>query len=206
VEIYIKPKKKAEVIAPNGRAYIKDIAEVYSEPALRQRVENIVILEGKKQGTYVVSVLKIIAAISAALPGHNVSNVGETDTLVVIKSKPAKKSSAWAIVKIAFICLILFAGSATAIMAFHTDSQLGAVFQQFHKIFVGEDVEKPLLINIPYSIGLALGIMLFFNHFAGKKFTKEPTPIQVEMEIYETDVEDALIQHIDRQEDKGGNE
>ncbi|MCL2753421.1 MAG: stage V sporulation protein AA [Defluviitaleaceae bacterium] len=206
MEIYIKPKKKAEVISPNGRVYIKDIAEVYTESELRKRVENIVILEGKKQGTYVVSVLKIIEAISAALAGHNVSNVGENDTLVVLKPKPAKKSKSWAVVKIAFICVILFAGSATAIMAFHTDSQLGTVFQQFHKIFVGREVEKPLLINIPYSIGLALGIMLFFNHFAGKKFTKEPTPIQVEMEIYETDVEDALIQHIDRQEDKGGNE
>ncbi|MCL2575780.1 MAG: stage V sporulation protein AA [Defluviitaleaceae bacterium] len=208
MEIYIKPKKKAEIAAINNNLYVKDVAEVYTDAALREKAENVKLTPITKGDTFVISAFDIIKAISAALPSHPISNVGEIDTLVSVAKKPPKKSKIWSFIKIAFICIILFAGSTSAIMAFHTDSQLGTVFKQFHKIFVGEEIEKPLLINIPYSIGLALGIMVFFNHFAGRKFTKEPSPIQVEMEIYEKDIEDALIQHIDREQEnakKGGD-
>ena len=38
-----------------------------------------------------------------------------------------------------------------------------------------------------------MGILIFFNHFKYKKAESDPTPIQVEMEMYEEDLETALI-------------
>jgi len=120
----------------------------------------------------------------------------------MVKPNAPKKRALWRGVKVAAVALVLFMGSATAIMAFHTDSQLGTVFKKYHEIFVGYEVENPYIVNIPYAIGLALGIMVFFNHFVGKRVTREPTPIEVEMELYEQDVEDALIQSISREQEK----
>ena len=201
MEIYIKPKKKAEII---GRDIVKlgDVADVYAPEGLGQKVLSVRLLGLAVKGSYVVSALDMVAAISAALPGHTVVNVGESDTVVMVKPNAPKKRALWRGVKVAAVALVLFMGSATAIMAFHTDSQLGTVFKKYHEIFVGYEVENPYIVNIPYAIGLALGIMVFFNHFVGKRVTREPTPIEVEMELYEQDVEDALIQSISREQEK----
>jgi stage V sporulation protein AA len=205
-EIYIKPKKKAEIVGQDF-ARLKDVADVLVPSSMRagnqKRLESIKLIKSAEDGPYVISVLDMVKSINAAMPGYTVVNLGETDTLVSIKVEaPQKKRRAlWRIIRVAAIALVLFVGSATAIMAFHTDSQLGTVFGQYYKIFFGEQVEKPFIINIPYSIGLALGIMVFFNHFGGRKITAEPTPIQVEMEIYEQDVQDALIENLSRREE-----
>ena len=201
MEIYIKPKKKAEIV---GRDVVTlgDVAEVFAKGGLKTRAENVRLLGSLKTGTYVISVLEVVAAISAALPGHSVNNLGEMDTYVVVKEKPAKRRSLWTWTKVAIVCTVLFVGSATAIMAFHSEAQLGTVFKKFYEMFFGYEVEKPYIITIPYSIGLSVGIMLFFNHFSGKKFTKEPTPIEVEMEKYESDADDAMIQGLSRQKEK----
>ena len=47
---------------------------------------------------------------------------------------------------------------------------------------------------------MAVGIIVFFNHVGGRRLTKDPTPIEVEMKIYETDVNKALIETADRED------
>ena len=78
-------------------------------------------------------------------------------------------------------------------MSFHSDAQMSTVFENYYYIFFNEKVEHPLIIDLPYSLGLALGIIVFFNHFSGKKITEDPTPIEVEMSVYESDVTDNII-------------
>ena len=48
------------------------------------------------------------------------------------------------------------------------------------------------IIEISYSIGLAVGILIFYNHFSNKKASKDPTPLQVEMIKYDKDIANAL--------------
>lgn len=202
-DIYVKPKKKAALI---GKEYVtvKDIADVYSAPDIQKRAENVKLLNTNgSDGVYLVSAIDVVKAITAALPGHTITNLGEMDTMVSVKAKPPKKLPIVKWIKVALVSLVLFVGASSAIMAFHTDSQLGTVFKQYHKMFFGEEVEKPHIITIPYSIGLALGIVVFFNHFAGKRFTKEPTPIEVEMATYEKDVEGAVIDKMSLEEERG---
>lgn len=59
--------------------------------------------------------------------------------------------------------------------------------------FSKKKIENPIIINLPYSIGIAVGIIVFFNHFCGKKITSDPTPIEVEMTEYEKQIEDNII-------------
>ena len=55
------------------------------------------------------------------------------------------------------------------------------------------------ILELSYSIGLTVGIILFFNHIGGRRITKDPTPIEVEMRVYEKDVNNALIETADRE-------
>ena len=49
------------------------------------------------------------------------------------------------------------------------------------------------MIEIAYGVGIALGIIVFYNHFGKMRISDTPTPIQVEMDKYEKDEEESLI-------------
>ena len=152
----------------------------------------------------------IIDAIDKALPGHTINNVGEIDTVVEYSATKKEENKILQNLKVVIITIILLAGSTTAIMSFHSDAQMSKVFENYYYIFFNERIENPLLLDLPYSIGLALGIIVFFNHFSGKKITSDPTPIEVEMSTYEANVTDNIIdtlntEKIKKEEDKNGN-
>ena len=64
---------------------------------------------------------------------------------------------------------------------------------------MGQKATGITTLEVAYSLGLAIGITLFFNHVGGRRITADPTPIEVEMRIYEKDVDDTLIETADRE-------
>ena len=68
------------------------------------------------------------------------------------------------------------------------------VQQRLHYVISGKHSESPLWIQIPYSIGLGAGMILFFNHWFKKKFNEEPSPLEVEMFKYEEELQRYLAQ------------
>lgn len=195
MDIYIKPNKRARVTGVN-KITIKDVAEVIAPPDVAKKINKMKLVDIKtteKKYSYLVSIMDIIKAINNVFPEHTVNNVGEQDTVVQYVAEKKPDNPFWKWLKIAFVSLVLMAGSSTAIMSFQTDSQIPKVFENYYRIFYGEQNSNPLIINIPYAIGLAVGIIVFFNHFMGKKMTNDPTPIEVEMSVYETDVNDTVL-------------
>jgi stage V sporulation protein AA len=63
----------------------------------------------------------------------------------------------------------------------------------------GIESDRYTSIEIAYSIGLAVGITIFYNHIGGKRLTSDPTPLEVEMRNYESDVNNAIIVMADRE-------
>ena len=84
-------------------------------------------------------------------------------------------------------------------MAFHNDIGIREVFGQIYELLTGQEPQPVTALEIAYSIGLALGILVFFNHIGGRRITSDPTPIEVEMRKYETDVNQALTETADRE-------
>lgn len=196
MDIYIKPVKKAALA---GRVTIGDIAQVSAQNGLEKRIKALKLIEVTEEKSYLISVMDIIERINAAFPGNTVNNVGETDTVVEYKDPNEKPNKLWQGFKAAVVTLLLAAGSATAIMSFHSDAQMSKVFENYYYIFFGEHTQNPMIIHLPYSIGLAVGIVVFFNHFTGRQITKDPTPIEVEMSTYESDVTDNIIDTLNKQ-------
>lgn len=205
-EIYIKPNKKY-LTSSQGAVHISDIAEVYAENGLKKHIDTIKVMDIKndEDKCYLISVMDIVRLIDNALPGHTISNLGEMDTVVEYNKKAGKSNTPWQVIKIVFVSLLLLAGSATAIMSFHSDAQIPTIFENYYYMFFNERVENPAIIDLPYSIGLAVGIIVFFNHFSGKKLTNDPTPIEVEMSVYEKDVTDNIIDNLSTEKNKNGN-
>ena len=84
-------------------------------------------------------------------------------------------------------------------MTFHNDIGIVRVFGQIYEMITGRGSDGVTALEISYSIGLALGIIVFFNHIGGRRITKDPTPIEVEMRVYENDVNQALAETADRE-------
>lgn len=145
----------------------------------------------------VFSVLKIIELIHEEYPNVDVSNEGESDFIVEYIPNPKKPK--WRnVVMTAVLCIIIFFGASFTIMAFNNDIAVNDIFSKFYLQVMGTPSDGVTELEICYSIGLALGIIIFFNHVGHKKITPDPTPIQVEMRKYENDIDTAFIDNAER--------
>ena len=201
MDIYIKPNEKITI---TGRkiVYLKDVGEIWIPGQTTASLENLVVYQIPEdtEKTYLISVIDIIKAITLKFPDATVNNVGEMDILLTYQKQYKQQNKVWLYSKIVFISLILFTGASTSIMSFHSDAQIPKIFQNYYYIFFGEYNDMPLILAIPYTIGLAIGIILFFNHFSKIYVTKDPTPIEIEMTTYEKETNTSIIDALNRKQ------
>lgn len=207
MDIYIKPMEKASIVRKR-EVLLRDVAEVYIGGAKTQEAGRLVVfcIPEEKKKTYLISVLDLIRILHQKYPKASISNLGEMDILIEYQPKPERKNPLWTGAKIAFVSLILFVGAMTTIMCYHSDTQLPLIFQNVYYIFFGENREMPAMLSIPYSIGVGLGIILFFNHFSKATLTDDPTPIEIEMTTYEKETNASVIDYLERQKQQGEGE
>lgn len=197
--LYLKAEQNAEVMEKD--VYVKDIASVYcSDNNVRRKAKELKIYhfrEGERK-RQVISVLKIIELIEKECPEVIVFNMGENTTLIELVNVNKYKGPVQ-MMKLVFVALISFFGTGFTIMAFHNDISINKLFAGVYEMVMGYPSDGYSVLEVSYSIGLALGIVLFFNHVGGRRLTKDPTPIEVEMRVYETEVNKALIETADRE-------
>ena len=153
-------------------------------------------LKNKKQ-IQVISIMKVIAWIHEEYPNVDISNEGEKDYIIEYIPNPEKPKWINALKTVA-LCVVIFFGAAFTIMAFNNDVSVGDVFSKFYRQVMGKESSGVTELEICYSIGLAIGITLFFNHVGSKKITPDPTPMQVEMRKYEKDIDTTFIENAER--------
>ena len=90
----------------------------------------------------------------------------------------------WHILKTSQVVLISFMGAAFSIMAFNNDVGVTKMFSQIYELVTGTKSDGFTVLEFTYSIGIAIGILTFFNHFGKRRFSVDPTPIEVEMRLY----------------------
>ena len=197
--LYLKAERNVEVTEED--VFLKDVAKVYcKDNHIAAKVKAIKIHRfGKdEQKRQVFSILKLIELITKQCPEADVQNMGETDVLVELVNVDKHKGAVQAL-KVVFVACISFFGTAFTIMAFHNDVGINQVFGKVYELVMGQQAPGYSILEFTYSIGLAVGITVFFNHIGGRRITRDPTPIEVEMRIYEEDVNKALIATADRE-------
>lgn len=155
-----------------------------------------------QKGRYLYSVFDVVQLIQQNYPDVEVENLGETD-FIVEYGLNQKGNKIWEWVRTLFVCIIIFFGAAFAIMTFNNDVGVSDVFQKIYHLVTGAESNGFTAIEIGYSIGLPLGILVFYNHFSKKKVTSDPTPLEVEMRLYEQDLNTAIIKDAERRNGKG---
>lgn len=197
--VYLKLEQDCQVI--NRKILLQDVAEIFTTDAvLRKELGNLVLytVKGDKNQKLIFSSMKVIEMIQKQRPGLLVENIGEPDFIVEYKMpEPPKKT--WESVKVIFLALIVFFGSIFTIMTFNMDVSVEKVFTMFYDTVLGENQPHGKIVEITYSIGIAVGVLGFYNHFSGSKNHDDPTPIHIEMRDYEEEMNRAIINDASRE-------
>lgn len=200
--LYIKTDRNIQV--DHIDITLGDVAKLECADAfVKNRLKTLKILkiQADKSNRYIFSVMKVVELIHEIYPKLEVENLGEPDFIVEYES-PAYAKGRWNLAKVVLVCIIIFFGSAFSIMAFNNDVGVNQVFDQIYQLVMGRPSDGFTVLEASYSVGIAVGIIVFYNHFGGKRITKDPTPIEVQMRLYEDDVNTTLIEGCNR---KGTN-
>ena len=182
--IYVRMKRKTTFPV---HSYIKvsDIARLSgTDKQLKQAAEEEVLYELKEADNEyaVIDSFRLIAVLNNRFPEVEWQMIGLTETIICVEQPKRKR---WIPVKLTIAWLILFIGTAMTIMNFHYDVDMMAVHQKLHQVITGEKTAHPLWLQIPYSLGLGIGMVLFLNHWFQKRFNEEPSPLEIELFSYE---------------------
>lgn len=189
--IYMRMKKYV-YITPPKKLTIADVALLTGDQQLVSSCNALTIKEqtSMTNKVQVIEAFTIIQLMQKVDPTIDVQLLGASQSIIYEQKQNNKPK----ILLMLFVWLLLFVGSAMAIMNFHYDVSMQRVHQRLHYLFTGEDTDYPLWLQIPYSIGLGLGMVLFFNHLFKKKFNEEPSPMEIEIHKYQQDI-DQYVQY-----------
>ncbi|WP_316569736.1 stage V sporulation protein AA [Neobacillus sp. YIM B06451] len=195
--VYIRMRNRI-IASQDQEIMIGDIAQVLAPEGMERAIKELSIHQiTKRDSNYVViDAMKIIRKITGLFPGSDIQAIGPAQTLIEVN---IEKRRVLSLPFFILIWLLLFFGSAMAIMNFHDDVSMKDVQSKLYTIITGEVSETPLLFQIPYSFGLGMGMVLFFNHIFKKRINEEPSPLEVEMFNYQQSMDNYVMIHENRE-------
>lgn len=191
--VYLKCDRNVEVQSQD--VFMTDVGSLRCQDSVTAaKLKALKVHHFRKEDTKrcVISTLRLVELMEKECPDISVQIVGEPDVLVEwIDVNRHKGWQQW--MKAALVCLVSFFGTAFTIMAYHNDVGINDVFTEIYRMVMNREPQGLNTLEVSYSVGLAAGIILFFNHVGGRRITKDPTPIEVAMRNYEEDVDKTLI-------------
>ncbi|MGN0389953.1 MAG: stage V sporulation protein AA [Wujia sp.] len=195
--IYISLEPSIMVTSKN--VHIGDIASVFcSDPAVTHAVSKIELFTftESEQGQMVVNAIAIIQEIQKQFKEALIQNIAGPETVVYYRNLSSTRKRQ-GLYKSIFLMLLAFFGTAYSIMSYNGDVGAVDLLQDLYFMFTGMHAENGTTGYtfgiLSYCLGLFLGMLVFFNHGINHKETDDPTPLQVQMRLYERDVNDTIV-------------
>lgn len=188
--IYIRMRNRVQV-KPEESLLLKDVAQIIAGEEI---YEKLLLLPIQKvtpgdHNILIIDVMKVIKFITSIFPEYEIQALGPPQTIIEVIFRRKGMSIPFFIL----VWFLLFFGAALTIMNFHEDVSMRSVQERLYTMITGHTEEKPLLFQIPYSIGIGLGMILFFNHVFKKRINEEPSPLEVEMFNYQQSLDQYVI-------------
>lgn len=188
--LYIRFRKRV-VVKPGEQVKLGRVAQILTEPELEQEIAELVLLEPKQKdgNLLLVDMMQVVKQVKRIAPSLLIEHFGEPHVLIEVAEAERQCHP----VLIGIVWFLLFIGSGLAIMNFHEDVSMPEVHVRIYELLTGERPEHPYWLQIPYSLGIGAGMVLFFNHWFKRKFNEEPSPLEVEMYLYQENMNHYVI-------------
>ncbi|MGR3764898.1 stage V sporulation protein AA [Rossellomorea sp. NS-SX7] len=190
--VYIRLRHRVQVKS-DSMVNLGQLAQIIAPEDVLEDLKRIHIhkVEPSDKNIIVIDVMTVIKRISVNHLHLDIQTIGPAQSIIEVIYEKKKVSLPLFI----GVWMLLFIGAAMAIMNFHEDVSMRQVHQTLYHFITGEEDPHPLLFQIPYSFGLGLGMILFFNHIFRKRLNEEPSPLEVEMFNYQQDLDQYVIMH-----------
>ncbi len=196
ITLYLALEQSILVTSPTIK--IGDMSTVFcKDKSVDKKVRELEVTSLPSTGNsqIVITVMKLIEIINTQIGNIDVKTIGCPETIVYYNNK--KKNKLKTQLKAGFLMILAFFGTAYSIMAYNEDVDSAGLLDNLYTLFTGNTTENSplgfILGNLSYSIGLAIGMIIFFNHGINSKNADDPSPLQVQMRLYEQDVNTCIV-------------
>ncbi|WP_088072180.1 stage V sporulation protein AA [Gottfriedia luciferensis] len=200
--LYIKLLNRI-VVQVGKQVHLGEIARLQGTNINLEPIRNIIVHESKKEdGTHtVIDILEILPLIQKIDPDISFELIGVSMCILELENAVSKSN----FILFCFVWILLFSGSSLAIIYFHEDVSMQQVQQRIYYMITGEYNFKPLLLQVPYSFGLGIGMILFFNQWFKTRLNEEPSPLEVEMFQYQRSMDEYVLVNENKKPTKSVN-
>ena len=204
VKVYVEIKKKA-VIDVDKKVIVKDVADIFStRKDIMKRVEDVKLGNGSEYENWgYFGAVDITKKILEKCSDLDLEVLGSSEVIIEYKSQEEKRPF-WEMLKVVSVCVLLFFGATIAIINFHEDVNTRASIEKIYFTFTGVKKENPLIMGIPYSLGIGVGMGTFFSRIwtSSKRRKKEPGPMEVELFVYDDEVQQYVTSELQKDRER----
>lgn len=184
------------VMVDSKKVKIGDISTVFcQDPAVAHRIRNLQVFQfpTQEQNQKVITALAIAQTITKEIPDLDLRCLGNPE-IIVYQRHLAPMSKLKGNIKTIALMLLTFLGTAFSIMSYNGDVGTIDLLERLYDFFTNAPKDQWFDFGvILYCFGLFVGLLVFFNHGINHKLTDDPTPLQVQMRLYEQDVNTTIV-------------
>ena len=189
-DIYLIPLRLKPFNLTIESIYLKDIYCIYPKEYAK-KIGNICIrhYENKDSNYDVIHIGEVIEKIKEQVSTIHITFL-KTDDVVIFFENNKKDRTKY--LRVLLICIVVLMGSIMGIMNFHADVNM--IHSQSTMVNALTKNPKKYLpyFQIPYSIGIGIGVALFFNKFIPTYCKGEPSPLDLKMKSLNREIENEL--------------
>ena len=189
-DIYLIPIKLKPFNFTTQNIYLKDIYCIYPKE-YEEKIGNICIRTyEKKDSNYdVIHIGEVIDEVKKKISTAHITFL-KTDDIVIFFNDIKKDRTKY--LRVLLVSIVVLMGSVMGIMNFHADVNM----VQSQSTMVNALTKNPKkylpYFQIPYSIGIGVGVALFFNKFIPTYAKNEPSPLDLKMKSLNKEIENEL--------------
>lgn len=189
-DIYLIPKKIKPFNVNTKKIYLKDIYDVY--PKDKEFFLNSIILRNYKNNNLnydVIHLGEVIEKINKKLPSIKINFIKADDTVIFFDSFKKDRTK---YIRVIVVSIVVLMGSIMGIMNFHADVNMYASQYKIVDVLTKDAKRYLPYFQIPYSIGIGIGVALFFNKFIPTYSKYEPSPMELKMISLDKEIENQI--------------
>ncbi|MCR8745522.1 stage V sporulation protein AA [Romboutsia lituseburensis] len=189
-DIYLIPKKITPFNITKSSIYLEDIYSVY--PKEYENKMKKISLRNYKNNTSKYDVIHLGEIIEAVNNKHSdlrLNFLKPDDVIIFFDDLKIDKTK---YLRVFIVSIVVLMGSIMGIMNFHADVNMAqSQFMMVNAITKDAKLYLPYF-QLPYSIGIGIGVAIFFNKFIPTYSKGEPSPLDLKMISLNKEIENQL--------------
>ena len=189
-DIYLVPNKIKPFNLNVKNIYLNDIFSIY--PKEKEEIIKDICMRNYDDNNLrydVIHLGEVIEKIKDELPSASINFLKADDVIIYFKSNKKDRTK---YLRVLVVSVIILMGSIMGIMNFHADVNMYDSQYKMVSILTKNANKYLPYFKIPYSLGIGIGVALFFNKFIPTYSKDEPSPMDLKMYSLNKEIENQL--------------